>query len=57
VQVLQEFYVRERFQLSYRDAAIVEASRALGGTHVLSEDLGDGQDYGAVQVTNPFAQQ
>ena len=57
MQVLQEFYVRERFQLSYRDAAIVEASRALGGTHVLSEDLGDGQDYGAVQVTNPFAQQ
>jgi predicted nucleic acid-binding protein len=23
-------------------------------TQVLSEDLSDGQDYGGVQVTNPF---
>ena len=45
---------RQRFQLSYWDAAIIEASRALGCTHVLSEDLSDGQDYGGVQVTNPF---
>ena len=45
---------RRRFQLSYWDAAIIEAARATGCTHVLSEDLGDGQDYGGVQVTNPF---
>jgi predicted nucleic acid-binding protein len=45
---------RQRFQLSYLDAAIIEASRALGCTHVLSEDLNDGQDYGGVRVTNPF---
>ena len=45
---------RQRFQLSYWDAAIIEAARATGCTHVLSEDLGDGQDYGGVQVTNPF---
>ena len=53
---------RQRFQLSdrtcvqpiARDAAIIEASRAMGCTHVLSEDLSDGQDYGGVQVTNPF---
>ena len=32
----------QRFQLSYRDAAIIEASRATGCTHVLSEDLIDG---------------
>jgi hypothetical protein len=38
----------------YWDAAIIEASRAAGCTHVLSEDLSDGQDYGGVQVTNPF---
>ena len=48
---------RQRFQLSYWDAAIIEASRALGCTHVLSEDLSDGQDFGGVQVTNPFANQ
>jgi predicted nucleic acid-binding protein len=45
---------RQRFQLSYWDAAIIEASRAMGCTHVLSEDLNDGQDYGGVLVTNPF---
>jgi predicted nucleic acid-binding protein len=43
-----------RFQLSYWDAAIIEAARAMGCTHVLSEDLNDGQDYGGVRVTNPF---
>jgi predicted nucleic acid-binding protein len=44
----------QRFQLSYWDAAIIEASRAMGCTHVLSEDLSHGQDYGGVRVTNPF---
>ena len=44
----------QRFRLSYWDAAIIEAARALGCTHVLSEDLNDGQDFGGVQVINPF---
>ena len=45
---------RERFQLSYWDAAIVEAARSLGCRLVLSEDLSDGQDYDGVRVENPF---
>ena len=45
---------RQRFQLSYWDAAIIEASRAMGCLHVLSEDPSDGRDYGGVRVTNPF---
>jgi len=45
---------RERFQLSYWDAAIIEAARAMGCAHVLSEDLNDGQDYAGVRVANPF---
>jgi predicted nucleic acid-binding protein len=45
---------RQRFHLSYWDAAIIEASRAMGCTQVLSEDLSDGQDYGGVRVVNPF---
>ncbi|HEX6934315.1 MAG TPA: PIN domain-containing protein [Streptosporangiaceae bacterium] len=45
---------RQRFQISYWDAAIIEASRALGCAEVLSEDLNDGQDYAGVRVTNPF---
>jgi predicted nucleic acid-binding protein len=45
---------RARFGISYWDAAIIEACRALGGDVVLSEDLQDGQDYGGVRVENPF---
>lgn len=45
---------RERFQISYWDAAIIEAARSLGCETVLSEDLSDGQDYAGVSVQNPF---
>ena len=45
---------RERFRISYWDAAILEAARSLGCEVVLSEDLGDGQDYAGVRVENPF---
>ena len=45
---------RQRFQISYWDAAILEAARALGCETVLSEDLSDGQDYAGVEVQNPF---
>lgn len=43
-----------KFQVSYWDAAILEAARALGCVEALSEDLNDGQDYGGVVVVNPF---
>jgi predicted nucleic acid-binding protein len=52
--VLAAMATRARYQLSYWDAAIIEASRALGCDVVLSEDLGDGQDYAGVRVHNPF---
>jgi len=45
---------RQRFKISYWDAAILEAARALGCDVVLSEDLNDGQDYAGVRVENPF---
>lgn len=45
---------RERFQVSYWDAAIIEAARMMGCTQVLSEDLSHGQDYDGVVVTDPF---
>jgi predicted nucleic acid-binding protein len=44
----------QRFKISYWDAAIIEAARALGCKVALSEDLSDGQDYGGVRVENPF---
>lgn len=45
---------KNRYGLSYWDAAIVEAARLAGCTEVLSEDLSDEQDYGGVTVRNPF---
>src|ERR1700730_13536986 len=38
----------ERFQISYWDAAIIEAARALGCREVLREDLGHLHHYGGV---------
>jgi len=48
------FATRARWDLSYWDAAILEAARSAGCAIVLSEDLADGQDYGGVRVENPF---
>lgn len=43
-----------RWQISYWDAAIVEAAREAGCPTVLSEDLQHGMDFAGVQVVNPF---
>jgi len=45
---------QRRFGISYWDAAILEAARALGCEVVLSEDLSDSQDYAGIRVENPF---
>jgi predicted nucleic acid-binding protein len=52
--MLAAMATRERFGISYWDAAILEAARSLGCDVVLSEDLSDGQDYAGVRVQNPF---
>lgn len=52
--MLAALAARRRFQISYWDAAILEASRSLGCHLVLSEDLNDGVDYAGVVVENPF---
>jgi len=46
---------KARFQISYWDAAIIEAARAAGCRQILSEDLNHGQDYDGLMVVNPFA--
>lgn len=46
----------DAFEISYWDAAIIEAARAQGCDVVLSEDLSHGQDYSGVRVENPFRQ-
>ncbi|MCM3659387.1 PIN domain-containing protein [Georgenia satyanarayanai] len=45
---------RDRYGLSYWDAAIIAAARTLGCDQVLSEDLSHGQDYDGVIVLDPF---
>lgn len=46
---------RDSFGISYWDAAIIEAARAIGCDVVLSEDLNHNQEYAGVRVLNPFA--
>jgi predicted nucleic acid-binding protein len=53
--MLAAMATRRRFSSSYWDAAILEAARSLGCDLVLSEDLGDDQDYAGIRVETPFA--
>ena len=46
--------VRNRYQLSYWDSAIIAAAKAGKCNEVLSEDMNDGQDYAGVRVVNPL---
>ncbi len=46
--------IGQRYQISYWDAAISAAAQAMECDAVYSEDLNPGQDYGGVQVVNPF---
>ena len=52
--VLEAVDVSDRFQISHFDAQIVAAAKRMGCPTVYSEDLNHGQDYGGVQVVNPF---
>jgi len=46
---------KNRWKLSYWDAAIIEAARLSRCDIVLSEDLNHGQSFDGVRVQNPFA--
>jgi len=55
VAVLQSaLAIKDRFQISYWDAAILAAAKASQSSVVLSEDLSNGQQYDGVLVVNPF---
>jgi predicted nucleic acid-binding protein len=47
--------LRQRYQISYWDVAIIAAAKEMGCTTVYSEDLNAGQTYDGVTVVNPFA--
>ena len=47
--------IKERYQLSYWDSAILAAALELGCHTVYSEDLNHGQSYAGIRVINPFS--
>lgn len=55
VQLLQQaLSTCARWQISYWDAAVIEAARTLRCPTLLSEDLQHGMDFAGVRVENPF---
>jgi predicted nucleic acid-binding protein len=55
VTVRRAVEIREAYQVSFWDAAIIAAAEEAGCDAILSEDLNPGQYYAGVQVVNPFA--
>ena len=47
--------LQDRFPLSWWDALIIAAAQTCECKVLLTEDLQGGQEFGAVQVVNPFA--
>ena len=52
--ILEALDLEAKCQLSFWDALIVQAAHVSGAEVLCSEDLSDGQAYGAVRVINPF---
>jgi predicted nucleic acid-binding protein len=46
--------IKASYGLTYWDAAIVAAARALGCRQLLSEDMSHGREIEGVQINNPF---
>jgi predicted nucleic acid-binding protein len=46
--------IKTAYRLSYWDAAILAAARALGCRELLSEDMSHGQEVEGVRIVNPF---
>jgi predicted nucleic acid-binding protein len=53
--VLEAIDIKQRFGISYWDAAIIAAAKQMGCSTIYSEDLNAGQNYEGVTVVNPFA--
>lgn len=54
VSVLEALDLEERHHVSFWDALVIQAANASGSDILYSEDLSDGQRYGAARVVNPF---
>lgn len=51
---LEAINAKQRYSISYWDAAIVTAAKHMGCRTLYREDLNDGQNYDGVTVVNPF---
>src|SRR5690606_2007070 len=54
--VLEGVRLAKESDISIFDAMIVAAAQRAGCTLLLTEDLNDGQDFGGLVITNPFAE-
>jgi predicted nucleic acid-binding protein len=52
--VLGALEIRASYGLSYWDAAIIAAARALGCRELLSEDMAHGREVAGILIVNPF---
>jgi predicted nucleic acid-binding protein len=52
--ILEALDLEAQYQISFWDALVVQAAHTSGAEVLYSEDLSDGQTYGAVRVINPF---
>jgi predicted nucleic acid-binding protein len=52
--VIQALDIEARYKLSFWDALILHAAERSGAEILYSEDLSDGQVYGAIRVVNPL---
>jgi len=52
--VLEALDIETRYQISFWDALIVQAAESSGCSILYSEDLANGQRYGALTVVNPL---
>ena len=52
--VSEALHIKATHRLSYWDAAIVAAARALGCGELVSEDMAHGSTIEGVRIVNPF---
>jgi predicted nucleic acid-binding protein len=52
--IMAAMEMRDRYQISFWDGLILAAAESGGAEILYTEDLNDGQRYGAVEARNPF---
>ncbi|HYZ09172.1 MAG TPA: PIN domain-containing protein [Pseudonocardiaceae bacterium] len=55
--ILSASHLAEEHTVNFWDALIVEAALRAGATELVTEDLQDGREFGALRVRNPFKTQ